>query len=202
MEFLHENTFQKPIVLYNRHSSKYSTAVVDDAKIGVTAADVFLRHGRKTAVVLTLDKGFGGQTGLRTMSFTKRCEENGVKIADVLAVENSMRGGWQGMHRLFATGVKADCLFCASDSIALGAIKALNEMGVLIPKDIEIISTGNGDQQQEEFAVPSLSVVNVPIDEMAEKCMYLLYEQLTYVSKGVRSVTLPTNFLARESCPE
>ncbi len=202
MSFLHSAPLRKPVVLYNRHSSQYSTVVVDDAKIGVKAADVFLRHRRRAAAVLTLDKGFGGQTGLRTVSFVKRCEEVGIRVVDVLSVENTMRGGYQGVLRFGEAEEAPDCLFCASDTIALGAVKGLQEMGVRMPDDLELISTGNGDQQQEEFAVPSLSVVNVPIDEMAEQCMRLLYRQLTYECKGIDSVTLPTTFIARESCPE
>ncbi len=201
MAFLHEKKIEKPVVLYNRHSEIYHTVIVDDAKIGIMAADVFASHNRKVAAVLTLEKGFGGHTSLRTIAFAKRCEELGLRIAKVTAVENSMRGGYSGIRNLLDSRVTADCLFCASDTIALGAVKALNEFCVRIPEEIEIISTGNGDPQQEEFAVPSLSVINVPIDEMAEQCMGLLYKQLTYVSANVDSITLPTNYIPRESCP-
>jgi hypothetical protein len=110
--------------------------------------------------VLTLDKGLADRPACAPYRLSKRCEEVGIRVVDVLSVENTMRGGYQGVLRFGEAEEAPDCLSSASDTIALGAVKGLQEMGVRMPDDLGLISTGNGDQQQEEFAVPSLSVVN------------------------------------------
>ena len=95
-----------------------------------------------------------------------------------------------------------DCLFCTSDYIALGALKALHEKQIKIPEQIEIISVGNGNTEQEKFCVPSLSVMSLPMEEMAEACLTLLYTRITSFDMEIHTKKFDVKYIARESCGE
>jgi len=95
-----------------------------------------------------------------------------------------------------------DCLLCTSDSIALGALKAFYQKGILIPDQLEIISIGNGNRETEEFSIPSLSVIKLPMEEMADACLQRLYRMLSTFDNTVDSIEFPIQYIARESCPE
>ena len=95
-----------------------------------------------------------------------------------------------------------DCLFCTSDSIALGALKAFHEKGIQIPEQLEIISVGNGNPDQEEYAIPSLSVISLPMENMAAACLRTVYTFLSNGEYNASTFELPISYIARESCPE
>lgn len=116
-------------------------------------------------------------------------------------VEDTMRGGYLGALTLCDLHPLPDCLFCTSDSIALGALKAFYEKGIRIPDQIEIISVGNGRPEQEEYCVPSLSVVSLPLEDMARECLKILSDSLSTFQYIPKSIAFPTPYIARESCP-
>ena len=192
-----------PIVLYNRHSEGYCTVNVDDARIGALPAEVFSAHGCRRAAVLTADEVFYGMR-VRTDSFLARCGELGLAAGPVLRQENSMRGGCEGAQLLAALGPahRPDCLVCASDALALGALRGFHAAGVELPGQMEIISVGNGDRDARQYAWPSLSAVSVPIEEMATECFYLLRRLVRGEVKPPFSRSMEVRYLPGESCPE
>ena len=89
----------------------------------------------------------------------------------------------------------------SSSCIALGALKAFYEKGIRIPEQIEIISVGSGRPEQEEYCIPSLSVISLPFEDMAEECLKILSDSLTNFKYTPTSITFPTPYVARQSCP-
>ena len=192
-----------PIVLYNRRSDSYCTVNVDDARIGALPAEVFSAHGRRRAAVLTADEVFYGMR-VRTDRFLARCGELGLAVGPVLRQENSMRGGCEGALALCALpgDERPDCLFCASDALALGALRGFHQRGLCLPQALELIAVGNGEREAEEYAWPSLAVVSVPIEEMAVECFYLLRRLVRGEVRPPFSRPMEVRYLPGESCPE
>jgi DNA-binding LacI/PurR family transcriptional regulator len=201
IEFLEKNTFQIPIVLYNRRSTKYCSVNVDNSKMGTLSAEVFISHGRKRAAVITSEPVFSDMT-LRDESFLGVFENHGHNAGNIIIKENSMKGGYEGAKEIAAMNHQPDCLFCASDAIALGALKAFAQSGIRVPEDIEIISVGNGEREAEEYASTSLSVAYVPIEKMAELCFKTLLDVTDGKIEPPFSVDLPVEYIAWESCGE
>jgi DNA-binding LacI/PurR family transcriptional regulator len=114
-----------------------------------------------------------------------------------------MAGGYVGAQKIcddFLREGRPDCIFCASDAIAIGALRAFHERGVRIPEDIELISVGNGDKEQEEYSCPSLSVVHIPMERMAGNCFDMLQDLLDHKIAPPYSIKLRSKYIARESC--
>ena len=109
---------------------------------------------------------------------------------------------YEGALQLCSLEVLPDCLFCASDNIALGALKAFHQKGVRIPEDIEIISVGNGNPDQQEFAIPSLSVISLPMEDMAAACLRTVYTFLSTGEYNTSTTEFPIHYVPRESCRE
>jgi len=201
MSFLDHLNVQLPIVLYNRYSSKYATVNMDDKTIGSLPASVFIRHERKRPAIIKAPATFNGMN-IRTNMFEFLVHESGMEPPVSLTVNDSMQGGYNGAKKLCRASVLPDCLFCTSDSIALGALKAFYEKGIRIPDDIEIISVGNGNPDQEEYSIPSLSVIKLPMEEMAAACLKKVYRSLSSFNYIVDTEEFPIQYIARESCPE
>lgn len=200
MEYLEANDFHIPIVLYNRYSSKYATVNMDDKTIGLLPANIFAAHGKKHPALLKSPATFSGMN-IRTNVFEFQVSESAMERPVSVTVEDSMQGGYLGALTLCDLNPLPDCLFCTSDSIALGALKAFYEKKIRIPEQIEIISVGSGRPEQEEYCIPSLSVISLPFEDMAEECLKILSDSLTNFKYTPTSITFPTPYVARQSCP-
>lgn len=200
MQYLESSTFHIPIVLYNRISNRYCTVNVDDMEMGAVPAKVFALRGHKNAAILTSPTVFPGMDK-RVNSFIKTGEDLGLKTVHIETVSNSMSGGYEGALKIISDIIpRPDCLFCASDTIAIGALRAFLKSGISIPKDLEMISIGNGDRELEEYASTSLSVMQLPMEDMASECLKIISDILTHIPNKPYSTVLPIKYIARESC--
>lgn len=198
MKFLEHRSFPVPTVLYNRHSDKFCTVNVDDNLLGAIPAKIFADRGHRNAGLIVSKSVFPGMD-IRVNSFLLHAEKAGIAVQQINQ-ENSMEGGYRGGQSLCALRPIPDCLFCVSDMMAIGAMKALLQLGVKIPEDMEIISIGNGERELEEYACVSLSVVHLPMEKMAEACFDLVLDLMAGKVEPPYSVELPVKYLTRDSC--
>lgn len=199
LDFLEQTELPVPIVLYNRRSEKYNSVVVEDTHFGEIAARVFASHGKHTTQIITSEAAFSGMEVRRT-SFRKSVASFGLQIFDTVICENSMTGGYQAALELADRESFPECLFCGSDAIAIGVLRAFHEKKISIPEQVEIIAVGNGDKEQEMYAVPSLSVVMLPMEEMAVRCLERLLEIRSDPFLPPEQEFLELKYIPRESC--
>jgi DNA-binding LacI/PurR family transcriptional regulator len=105
------------------------------------------------------------------------------------------RSGYEAANRLMDRKAQFDALFCASDLIAIGAMRALQEKGLAIPLDVSI--AGFDDIPVASFTNPSLTTVQQDTKTAAN----LLVETLLALIQGgtVQSTTISAPVVIRES---
>ncbi|SFB01898.1 transcriptional regulator, LacI family [Lentibacillus halodurans] len=87
--------------------------------------------------------------------------------------------------------------FCANDTIAVGALRALHEHEISVPKRVSII--GFNDSSVAKYVSPSLSTVRVYTEMMGETAVSLMKERLFQQRTVSKTVTLGTELVYRES---
>ncbi|MDP5273039.1 LacI family DNA-binding transcriptional regulator [Chengkuizengella axinellae] len=87
-------------------------------------------------------------------------------------------------------------LFCASDMMALGAMKAMKEMNLKIPDDISVI--GFDDIPLAEFATPPLTTMEQDFYRMGEEAARQLLKMIKH-EKTERNIFLEHNLIVRNS---
>ncbi len=75
---------------------------------------------------------------------------------------DSLESGQAGATRLFAAGATA--IVCASDPLALGAVRAAQQHGLRVPDDVSVV--GFDDSFLMSCTEPPLSTVRQPIESM------------------------------------
>jgi LacI family transcriptional regulator len=90
----------------------------------------------------------------------------------------------------------AEVYFCANDSIALGALRAIHEKGLKVPKDIGII--GFNDSPTSAYTFPPLTTVHVNTEFMGEQALYSVVERIEGREIPIKKV-IPTNIEIRKS---
>lgn len=199
MDFLEHADLPVPIVLYNRRSEKYNSVLVDDSQFGILAARIFASHKKRSAQVITSQAVFPGMEVRRT-TFGQTVSDLGMELRDMVICDNSMAGGYQAAIALAESGALPEALYCGSDAIALGVLRAFYEKRISVPQQVELIAVGNGDKEQEIYAVPSLSVVVLPMEEMASRCLDRLLEIQTAPLEAPRQEYMELRYVPRESC--
>jgi LacI family transcriptional regulator len=200
IEFLESHQFPVPIVLYNRHSDKFCTVNVDDVRMGALPAKIFAARGHARTVIMTSEAVFSGMD-TRVESFIDTARQAGMNVQKIQQ-DNSMQGGYEGGRIICKMDPLPDSIFCMSDFIAVGALRAFHKANIKIPDELEIISIGNGDRELEEYTTTSLSVVHLPMEKMAESCLHLALDLLAGRLEPPHSIEHPIVYRARESCGE
>ncbi len=86
----------------------------------------------------------------------------------------SMEGGQSAATRLVKRGVTG--IICASDVLALGAMKAVRRLGQSVPADVSVV--GYDDSAMMNCTDPPLTTIRQPIDAMGQAAVALLANQV------------------------
>lgn len=114
-----------------------------DTRVGEIAADAIILQKKKTVLSL-----FGNSN----MSITKKRESAFKETFQLrspstqLIVEHAIdsQDAARLVHHHFEQHNSIDTIFCMSDEILIGAMKAIQEMNLNIPTDVSILSISNG----------------------------------------------------------
>ena len=90
----------------------------------------------------------------------------------------SLEGGQAATTRLLRHGVTG--IICASDVLALGAIRAVRRAGLSVPGDVSVV--GYDDSAFMNCTDPPLTTVRQPIESMGKAAVALLVNQMENVS--------------------
>lgn len=104
--------------------------------------------------------------------------------------------GYQMMQDVLSKKDRAQVYFCANDSIAFGALRAIHEKGLNIPKDIALV--GFNDNPNSEYTFPPLSTVRVYTEFMGEQALESLVDRINGKSIPVKKI-IPTKLIKRDS---
>lgn len=100
------------------------------------------------------------------------------------------------LHAMVSRGKDFDAVVCASDLIAIGVIRALQQLGRSVPEDVSVI--GYDDIQLARYIDPPLTTIAQDLT-LAGRLMVM--KLLNASEPGdMRSERLPTELIQRESC--
>lgn len=111
--------------------------------------------------------------------------------------EYNMFQGYELMKTAIEKGKLPDAFFIGSDTMAIGALRALQEKQIKVPQDLAIVSF-NGINAAE-FASTPLTTVNVHTEEMGRTGVKLLLDHLNGRTIPLQ-VIVPTKLIVRDSC--
>ena len=109
--------------------------------------------------------------------FTDAARRAGIGVAPVEHALFSLEGGQAATTRMLRQGVTG--IICASDVLALGAIRAARRAGLAVPGDVSVV--GYDDSAWLNSTDPPLTTVRQPIESMGKSAVALLVNQMETV---------------------
>lgn len=107
----------------------------------------------------------------------------------------SEAGGHDAMLRLLDRDV--DAVFAASDTMALGALRAARERGVAVPDEVTVV--GFDGFGASEKSVPPLTTIRQPVADTATRAVEMLVGLVVGDVSVPASAVLPVELVARET---
>ncbi|OLR94802.1 LacI family DNA-binding transcriptional regulator [Actinokineospora bangkokensis] len=104
--------------------------------------------------------------------------------------------GHQAMHTLLDSPDPPDAVFCFTDELALGALRAAGERGVPVPTALALV--GFDDIEDGRYSTPALTTVSPDKDRIADLALDHLAHQASTPGPP-RSTTAPHRLLVRET---
>lgn len=173
---------------------------VEAAKAATTH---LIERGRTRIAVIGAHEGeIVGSAALRLQGYREALADAGLPFDESLVRyvgEWHRLDGAQAMHELLDSGVAFDAVFGLNDTLALGAVRVLQESGRRIPHDVAVIGFDGLDETK--YSLPTLSTVDPGRDEIAETAVRILAERINNRDAQVppRQILTEFSIIERES---
>ena len=134
----------------------------------------------------------------RLEGYKKAIMERGWEVDEGLIAEGdfSELSGYAAMQRLLL--VKPDAVFVASDTMAIGAIRAAQEAGLHVPHDISFV--GFDDLPVASQSEIKLTTIRQPIVQFGARAVETLIDMIDNGIKPSRRIIMDTELVIRDSC--
>lgn len=178
----------------------FSSVRIDDRAGGALAADYLLSRGHRCC-------GFVGDadvpdyalrtSDMRLEGYRARLQSAGVELPDeyISLARHSLENARRAAHRLFDLPRPPTAIFAASDTQAMGVLKAARERGLTVPGDVAVV--GFDDIDMADYI--GLTTVRQPLQESGRVAVDLLLARLADPSRPPQEVWLPLTLVIRET---
>jgi LacI family transcriptional regulator len=120
----------------------------------------------------------------------------GADVPPVVRGDWSAASGYQAALRVFENpGVTA--IFAANDSMALGVLRAMHELGLRCPEDVSLV--GFDDFPEAAYFSPGLTTIRQDFDEIGQRSVELLVQLIETGSASTQHLVLPPELILRQS---
>jgi DNA-binding LacI/PurR family transcriptional regulator len=123
-----------------------------------------------------LDGGWLGDIRERREAYIAYIKQQGLPFKEewIQTEKNDSAGGYRAMRKILALSDRPTAVFVSDDMMAIGAMKAVSDVGLHIPDDISVAGFDNVDMSG--YCCPALTTVSQPIEEMADRALRLMIQ--------------------------
>lgn len=155
-----------------------STVTVDERAMGNLAVKTLLDRGHTKIAIFGGSRSIGDNLALRYEGAVEAFLERGLKFDEDRYVETrfSLKGAYDCARSFFAVKGDTTAVFAMSDTVAMGVIRALEDMGLRVPEDVSVF--GFDGTEAGKYFIPRLSTVEQPVDDIARESVRVLMDML------------------------
>lgn len=176
-----------------------SSVSTDDALAARTAIEALVEMGHRKIAVIGGDRKASDIAKLRYRGCEAAFRQLGIDFdeeRDYKSVRFSFEDGYRAAQDLLSRNRGYTAIFAMADVMAIGAIRALRDAGLEVPRDVAVM--GFDGLAVGGYTVPTLSTVCQGVEEMASRSMELLLENIESCQLP-RYETVPFGVQLRES---
>lgn len=199
-EYLRLQQAEMPMVFFDRipHGLEVSQVIVDDYMKAFFLVEHLIRSGRSRIVHLqgpddvynSIERWKGYRDALA--KFKLPLDEN-----RVIKCGLGFKDGADAIHAIMERDVDFDAVFAFTDTLAIGAMNRLRELGKKMPEEVAIASFSG--TVLSTIVNPQLTTVEAPLVQMGKTAAELILEKIKDPLSPNRSVVLDAEIQLRAS---
>lgn len=149
-----------PIVVVSQYIKDYPCVYHDDYNASKDMVKMLLNKGHKDIAFIGVDEEDISVGFQRKKGYIDALSEKGISVKETFLKKGdfSIDSGYSIAAELMNQKEKPTAIFAVTDSIAIGAMQYLSDVGYNIPKDISICSIG--DSKLSRVVTPKLTTVH------------------------------------------
>lgn len=132
--------------------------------------------------------------GFQEMLAQNKLEFHGDWVADG---EFEEEGGYKAALKILSAVRRPSAILCASDLMAMGAMRALKEKGVNVPEHISVVGFDN--MEEAAYHEPALTTVSFSAYEMGKLAARKMFQLIAEEPLEQKATTLQAELIERES---
>lgn len=188
-----------PVVITGQEYKGFSCVCHDDFGAAYALTELMLHKGAvcPAYIGVTDDDKAAGEA--RHKGFLKALADNDISLDkhNSVTAEFNIDSGYSCAKKIFSGREHPDCIFCATDNIAAGAILYCRENGIKIPEDVMIC--GVGDSKIGAITAVSLTSARLHYKTAGIEAAQMLLNSIGRASNVPKIMKLDYEIVERES---
>lgn len=189
-----------PIVFVDAPDMPGIRVLADTSGAAVLSTEHLIAHGHERIGMVTAPLDWPNVAECY-QGYRRALARRGVAFDPNLVVEAEdfkPDSGYQAVLALFRQPEVPTALFAAADSLAVGALRALAELGLSVPEDVAL--TSFNDSSYAEMVSPQLTSSSFPAYDMGAAAAEMLHRAIRGEEIRENKVVLPSALVVRQSC--
>ena len=136
----------------------------------------------------------------RVEGYKKALQDSNIPINKQFIINSEFIevGGYKAAKKVFSRDNKPTAIFASNDKIAIGAIKAIKELGLKVPEDVSIIGFDN--IEESKYLDPPLTTIQMKLYEMAKLATNTIINSIENDIDVPEHYNIPVTLVSRSSC--
>jgi len=192
-----------PLVLLGEHEfdGRFDHVSIDNVRAAHDATTHLLEAGRvRIAAIGAQPQEHYATPQQRSTGYESALREAGLAADDRYvrtAAHYSRADGYSAAQSLLELDPRPDAIFCFSDLLAMGAMRAVFDAGLSVPDDVAIM--GIDDIEEGRYSRPSLSTVSLDTPFIAREAVARITARIDDPEAVAEEIIAPHTVLVRES---
>ncbi len=191
----------KPYVyVYRLFDGEYANSViVDDLHGARLAVEHLVKLGHKRIAFINGPHGWAASKE-RLAGYQDVLAQYGIPSDPSLVEDGTweVQSGYHAAEKFLVMPDRPTAIFAANDLMALGAIYAIQDAGLNVPRDIAVV--GYDDREIDSISNPTITTICPPSYEMGQLAAQLILDCLENQVEIKDPIRVQSRLIVRESC--
>ncbi len=188
-----------PFVVINRNEPKVDCVYSDFKFASYLGVKYLIDAGHRKIAFVNSSSAENASSLLKLEGYKLALAEAGIRYDPEWIRESpySGKGGFEAAKDLWESGIRPTAIFTGFDGIAVGVMKYLQQIGVIIPKDVSLV--GYEDSILSEYSIPALTTVRVNKKKIGAEACKILLERIKHPKMKPLNVAVTPDVVERDS---
>ncbi len=161
-----------------------SSVCVDDREAAKEAVTLLIQNGHKNIGVIAADGQRSGPAEKRFLGVREALSQNRIAFDEQCyeIARFSSGSSYNATMRLLEKKPELTAIFCMSDIMALGTMRAIYDMGKRVPDDISLVGFDGLDTIR--FSIPRINTIKQDVEALAVHSVEILENAITNKKKA------------------